>query len=440
MSINRLFSISRQSLAAQTARINIAGQNIAHAGDPGYARRRLGAGAIGAGAGGVLMRGDGLGGMGVRAGSVERMKDALLENAAREAHTGFAESGERARLLASLEGVFGADGGTLSRAFDGFFQSLTDLANDPTGSGARQAVLARAEDLAGTFGRMDGAIVRLQRETREALGQGVSEANDLLARLAALDAPIRAARTAGHPDLDAEQQRDGLLVRLAEFMPIDVAEGSDGLRVSTGGLVLVQGDTAQTIHLPAPPAAPRPEVSGRALPEGGALGAHTAVLNGPLAETRSALNTLAADLAAQANAVHETGYGLDGGTGRALFSGTSAASLALALTDPSHLAAAGSPDAPGDTASVLALLDLRDGFDTKAAGIVASVGEGVRAARAEASAQGALADHLGALAAAVSGVSLDEEMTRLIEAQQAFAASARVLQTAQDMMDTVLRL
>ena len=40
----------------------------------------------------------------------------------------------------------------------------------------------------------------------------------------------------------------------------------------------------------------------------------------------------------------------------------------------------------------------------------------------------------------VSGVSLDEEMTNLIQYQQAFAAAARVLDTAQQMFDTLLAL
>ena len=41
---------------------------------------------------------------------------------------------------------------------------------------------------------------------------------------------------------------------------------------------------------------------------------------------------------------------------------------------------------------------------------------------------------------AVSGVSMDEEMTKLLEAQHAFAASARVLNTAEEMMQTILAL
>ena len=40
----------------------------------------------------------------------------------------------------------------------------------------------------------------------------------------------------------------------------------------------------------------------------------------------------------------------------------------------------------------------------------------------------------------ISGVSLDEEATKLIEYQKSFDASARLIRTADEMFDTVLNL
>jgi flagellar hook-associated protein 1 FlgK len=47
---------------------------------------------------------------------------------------------------------------------------------------------------------------------------------------------------------------------------------------------------------------------------------------------------------------------------------------------------------------------------------------------------------VNSLRESVSGVSLDEETTKLIEHQKAFEASARVIRTADEMFDTVLNL
>ena len=82
---------------------------------------------------------------------------------------------------------------------------------------------------------------------------------------------------------------------------------------------------------------------------------------------------------------------------------------------------------------------LNDGaetIETFATNLVA----GVQKASLQAVGQTAILDHLSGMEQGVSGVSLDEEMTNLIQYQQAFAAAARVLDTAQQMFDTLLAL
>ena len=67
---------------------------------------------------------------------------------------------------------------------------------------------------------------------------------------------------------------------------------------------------------------------------------------------------------------------------------------------------------------------------------------GIEAQRAN-SARDSQADVLGQLKnlrESVSGVSMDEEMTKMIEFQKSFDASARLVRTADEMMDTVLNL
>jgi flagellar hook-associated protein 1 FlgK len=54
--------------------------------------------------------------------------------------------------------------------------------------------------------------------------------------------------------------------------------------------------------------------------------------------------------------------------------------------------------------------------------------------------QGNLMGQLSALRDSISGVSLDEEATKMIEFQKAFDASARVIRTADEMFETVLNI
>ena len=51
-----------------------------------------------------------------------------------------------------------------------------------------------------------------------------------------------------------------------------------------------------------------------------------------------------------------------------------------------------------------------------------------------------MTDQLKNIRESISGVSLDEEATKMIEFQKNFDASARLIRTADEMMDTVLNL
>lgn len=445
MSLNRLYELSRRSLQAQTARMAVAGQNVANADTPGYARRRALLAPEGFPAHGVVMRPVGHPGNGVRVTGFERMRDALLQTAAREAEAGAGRAGEEARLLGALEAAFGADGKILTDALGGFWRAWSDLADHPTDEGVRRAVLHHADHLAQTLRQTGAALERFGREATEDLGQGVERANGLLEEIAALTAQIRTARAGGAPDLAAEDRRDEAVRELASLLPITVREGPDGFTITTGGLRLLQNDRPEHLRFEAgtPPDPPSLTVgdTGRPVPRDGRLGGALRTLAETLPSLHADLDALAASLVERVNALHAAGTGLDGGTGRPLFdpAGTTALTVAVALTDPRQLAAS-ADGTPGDNAVARAVLDLQADFDAAAAALAQGIGARLRTARAEAAAQAAVADHLAALEQGVSGVSLDEEMTRLIEAQQAFAAAARVLTTAEQMMETLLRL
>ena len=77
---------------------------------------------------------------------------------------------------------------------------------------------------------------------------------------------------------------------------------------------------------------------------------------------------------------------------------------------------------------------------TAATRMLADVGSEARRASSAATAGAALVAHAEAFRDGVSSVSLDEEMANLIQFQQAYAASARVLQTATSLFDTLLAL
>ncbi len=146
--------------------------------------------------------------------------------------------------------------------------------------------------------------------------------------------------------------------------------------------------------------------------------------------------------------------------------GTVAFTPGLAIASPADstpgwsLTLKGAPKA-GDTFTVLpqpaanrnlnagnasAMMDLRDKalFDGAAltdgyAGLIAKIGVRVQTARSAAAVSSSIASNLERDRAGVSGVNLDEEAAKLLQYQQAYQASAKMIQIAQGIFDTLLQ-
>lgn len=455
MSLNGLFQTGRRSLRVIEGAIQTAGHNIANAGTEGYSRQRL------------SLRADSISTVGVRMGvapgtflgtgvslqSYERVRDGLLDRATADAQTDLGASEEEIRLGSALEGIFatGTDG-SLTESVAAFWDAWTDAANAPTDRSVRGVLLDRADALSGVFQRHNDDLDRLTTETRTSLSDGVDSFNALADQIAGLNERIADARAGGIDDFAAEDDRDQAIQKLAAFAPIRVAAEADGTyTVSVQGMAVVQGRESVGLEQTAPPDGDDSlrfagtDVAFRPGREGnGRLGGWLRSLTDHIPETRAGLDALASQITTDVNAAHQAGFGLDGGTGRDFFdpAGLTAASFSRSatLTAPDQIALSGAADAQGDVSVALAIADLRAGVEKDAAAIAGQAGQRLQTASARADAATALVDHYGGLAEAVSGVSLDEEMTRLIEYQQAYAASARVLTTAQAMFDTLLAL
>jgi flagellar hook-associated protein 1 len=72
--------------------------------------------------------------------------------------------------------------------------------------------------------------------------------------------------------------------------------------------------------------------------------------------------------------------------------------------------------------------------------IVSDIGAGIASARARALGSESTIAGLDSMAEGISAVSIDDEMIGLIKLQQAFSATAKLLQTADEMFSTLLSL
>lgn len=455
MSLSSLYSSARQSLLAFQAATNVTGQNIANAETPGYTRRRLELSTSPVSRGGVLFHDPALGvGGGVSGTSLERVRSAILDRAVRTGQSGSAGAGASAQLLAGLEVQLAPDGGdALLGAVASFYDAWSAVADAPADGAPRHALLAAAGALTDQLHAAADRLDAFGRSAQAELGTSVEAANTILAEIASLNGALRSTDREGVPDLNAEDRRDALLDELAGYLPIQTRPEADGtITVSFGGMVGVQGTESLPLRLVAPPQAAAVEIratgASRSLDlsatEGGVLGAHLGLVRDALPATRTALDALAADVVVGVNGVHRAGFGLDGSTGLDLFdpAGTTAATIRLdpLFPGPDALAASVATGQTGDGSHAAQLASLGAAAYTSATGLLAGVGSRARASLTAAEANAAYADHAAALRDGVTKVSLDEEMTQLIRYQQAYAASARVLETANGLFDTLLAL
>ena len=179
-------------------------------------------------------------------------------------------------------------------------------------------------------------------------------------------------------------------------------------------------------------------------PKSGKLGALLEVYQNVDPGLPGRLDKLAVAMHDDVNAVHAQGFDLNGNAGGNYFASatiTGAADFAVdpaILADPSKFAASGSATAgPGDSTNAFALLGLSDGttpppvstlgstYDQYYGSFISDLGVAAQSATSTKTTADAVVNTLTAQRQSVSGVSLDEEMTNLIQFQHAYSAGRR---------------
>jgi flagellar hook-associated protein 1 FlgK len=165
------------------------------------------------------------------------------------------------------------------------------------------------------------------------------------------------------------------------------------------------------------------------------------------------LDTLAGTLMNDVNLLHQAGFDLNGIGGEVFFIGTgTAADLEVnpnIVADLNLIAAASdATTVPGDGRNAVDIADLQyelnmggtQSYNDYYGTIVRDVGNEALKSDAYYNHQSDMMVQLENQRESVSGVSLDEEMINLIKFQNAYTAAAKLITTADEMMQTVLQM
>ncbi len=450
-------NIALSSLLAQQRALDTVGHNVANVNTPGYHRQEVvltpGQPYPPAGANGLLAGGQW--GSGVEVQMIRRAQDAYLDLHARTVHQEAAQWQSAYSALQEVEGIITqTTDSDLGALLDRFWNAWQDLSAHPEELAARVNVRQQGITLCEALRRTVAELRETQAGIDLQLSGKVEEVNRLAAECASLNRQIAAAQAEGKQPNDLLDKRDQALQELADLVGITAFATERGdVIANIGGRPLIQGSEYFAIE-----AATRADghielrwqEDGTALNiQGGEMAGLIQVRDVTVPNYLAQLDTLAQNLIAAVNAVHRTGYGMDGSTGNDFFAaGGTAADIDLSaavLADARAVAAASAADAPGDGSLALAIaqvreqaliggLSLNDAFRS----LLGEVADTTRSAADMVAAKQLSLQEITARQQSLYGVSLDEEMTNMIMYQHAYDAAARLMATLDEMLRTLI--
>lgn len=298
-------------------------------------------------------------GSGVGVSTISRSYDQFVLDQMRNSSTSYHQAQAYTDLAAQIDNLLSDTENGMSASLTQFFNSLQQLADDPSSIPARQGVLAEADTLIGRLASVQTQFATIEKEVNTRLHSSVEEINNLTSHIANLNEEITLARarSGGQPPNDLLDQRDKAIFELSSYLDLRVVkQDGDNMNVfSASGDALVLNNRSFDLGVTRNEFIPtRLEVSLQSSSGpidisqrlgGGSLGGVLAFRDEVLDPTLSKLGRLAYGLASAVNEQHNAGMTLTGAMGSDFFSAPGPAVAASNENTGSALVSASIADA-----------------------------------------------------------------------------------------------
>lgn len=456
--------IAFSALRAQRQVMETAGHNMANVATPGFTRQRvdLAAGRPFPMPGSNSPTGCYQLGTGVDAVQVTRIADLFVDAQLRTQSSKLAERQQWQHVISQVEGVFQEPSEQgLGAVLAQFWNSWEQLTLNPESLVSRRSLVYQAQNLSDAFNGIATQLDKLQGNLDFEVVESAEAINSLARSIANLNEQICRAVVQQFNPNDLYDSRERLISQLQEKINIRLQDERDGqVSIYVGNRVLVQGNSAKDVEAVVDPA------TGFNSLRWAADGMDVQVTEGRVASTykmrdtyipalEADMDNLAGTIIARVNALHAGGFDLNGNPVAAtvfeeFFSGTSMSTIAVnadIVADPGGIAAALTPS-PGDAENARLIAALANSpamggaytFEDYYRSLVARTGIDVQAANNEVENAQILTDQIRSWRESISGVSLDEEMVRLQEAQRAFQAASRLVTIMDEVLVGIINL
>ncbi len=485
--ISFVLNLARGALSAQQQGIAVTAHNIANVNTPGYSRQRANFENLASDTNSRIKLG-----YGVVVDSVSQYYDRFITQNLQQKESILGETEAKKSTLSYIESLFNDQAGNgLSEVLNEFWNGWQDLANNPSGIPERTALLQKAEALTERFHTIRSDLTRVQNEVGNSLGASLNDLNQWTGMVAELNQKIVSSESMGTAANDLRDQRNELLKKISGLIEGNTYENDDGsvTFVTANGLLLVDraqswklsqnGSAIYWNHVPS-------DVSDRL--QGGRIGGLLDLRDETLPQYAANLDELAGTLMKEVNDLHYSGFNLNGAdqfyffenfqappnvpntgdySGAATFIGLSTGANGV-KDNPENIAAAEAnlPNPlPGDNRNALKILSIQTDatlnitkwtYENRGAAVssvavtlslddyyrtlVGDIGVLTEGALHQYDFTKTMVDNLNDVRDSISGVNLDEELTKLMEMQSAYKAAAKLVTVSDELFTAILQM
>jgi flagellar hook-associated protein 1 FlgK len=326
--VSDVYGISVSALQAFQTAIAVTSNNIANANTPGYSKETVDlTNAVPQSNSGASV------GAGVQVASVNRAFSQLAANQLNSSQSSLGQLNSLQTYTNQIDNIVGTTAGGLTTALQNYYSAWSTLANDPTSTASRQALLSQVQSVASAFQSTNSQLQTLNSGINQNIQSDVTQINSIGTSIAALNQQIEVATagSGGQAPNDLLDQRDQLVSSLSQLVGVSTTTDANGglnVFIGNGQPLVLQNAVTTLTTVPNTFNAGELEVATTASPGnpissqitsgdlGGLLAARTQAVDPAINQ----LGQIAAGLAASANSQQNSGLDLNGNFGADLFS------------------------------------------------------------------------------------------------------------------------
>ena len=494
---------TQRSLSLNQAAIDIINSNVSNMNTAGYSKQRLeisqasnispyenAIDASQSGSGAVI-------------DNISRNRDLFIDNSFRKETTDANYYKEYSDNAVQLENTVNQLGDTgLNTALNDFYNSLSQLASNPNDYVVRNSVIQNAQTLTTQFNNTYTSMQDMRTGlvgdtaipntlTQSKLSIDINDLNGKLSAVANLNDKINISTAQGITPNSLLDQRDQLLDKISEYIPVNITnEKNNTVTLSLGNVELVNGKEQKGIFSITAGDVNNPSVvqiknsggstfsnNAYSLMTSGKIGAILQMGGSDSAkltikDKMDALNTLATQFASAMNAVQTGGKYIDSSTTPQTLSVNipgdfflDSANTTLNITagnikvndalvsDPYQIAAGAvtsGPSETGDGSNALLMTQVRDKQDLIGLGgtttqgyltnMVGKLGTQSKNLQDNNDIKDNTLQQITTKRDSLTGVNLDEELTDLVRFQRSYEASAKIMTTLSQTLTTIINM